>query len=244
MTRVHFAHRSWPAASVLALILAVASPVVAQAQSTNPDRCRAYADAQVALGLRADAKACPEFKRRAQNWDGHFNWCLGQTRKRVDDEQSTYDAKFDGCMAAVEAAKTEKALADADRKAQIDGQIGSYDERWRKGVKRMADLGMRKPHHPNGFEADAVSTESKRWGAGLVKDQQLGYYLVCDTCKGLTARVRDSRGSVIESKQTEGNALELIAYPQVGGQGSLEIIVTNCQTRNDTCKVRFTSFLL
>lgn len=216
----------------------------AQAQAASADRCRAYADAQEALAQRADAKACPEIKRRAGNWDGHFQWCMRQTKAKVDREQETYDAKFDGCMSAIEAAKTEKALADADRKAKADGQIGSYAQRWEKGVKRMADLGMTKPFHRQGYEFTAVSTEPKRWGAGLQKDQELGLYAVCDSCKGLTLRLLDPKGQVIQTAQTPGNAVEMTAYPKMAGKGSVEFTVTNCQSRDDSCKVKYTSFTL
>jgi hypothetical protein len=214
------------------------------AQAASNDRCRAYADSQVALATRADPKACPAFKSRASNWDGHFDWCLRNSRARVDQEDEIWGSKFDGCMSSVEAAKTEKALADADRKAKATASVGSYDERWNKGLRRMADMGMTKPFHRNGYEFQAFSTEAKRWGAGLQKDQQLGFYAVCDTCKGITVRLRDASGKVIAQEQTAGSAVELMAYPTSTGKGSVEFTVTNCQTRDDSCKLRYTSFSL
>lgn len=237
------APRHRPAAPALALATLLALPLGAQAQATTPDRCRNYADAQVALASRADAKACPAIRKRT-DWDGHFNWCLRQDKARVQREQDEWDARFDGCMSSVEAAKTEKALADADRKAKASASVGSYDERWAKGVRRMADLGMTKPFAAKGFEFPVTSTEARRWGAGLVQNQQVGFYAVCDTCKGLTVRVLDGNGKVIASEQSGANAVELIAYPTATAKGSVEFIVTQCQTRDDRCKVRYTSFTL
>lgn len=226
--------------AVLPVLAAFLIPAVTHA--ANPDRCRAYADSQVDFANRADPKACPRFKGRANNWDGHFNWCLKTPLARVDSEDDTWGAIFDGCMSAIEAGKTERALAAADSKARVDGATGSYDERWRKGVQRMADIGMTLPSHPKGFEFRVVSTESKVWSSGTVQGQQIGYYGVCDTCQGITARLKDARGKVIAERQSTTNAIELMAVPQVAGKGSIEIIVTNCQTRDDSCKMRISSF--
>lgn len=232
--------------TTLPILLAAAllGALPAQAQATNPDRCRSYADAQVALATEADAKACPQIKARAKNWDSHFNWCLRQTQPVVDREAETWDARFDGCMSAIEAAKTERALADADRKARADAVVGSYAERWAKGLRRMGDLGMTRPHDPKGFEFQAVSTQARRWGAGWKQGQQLGFYAVCDSCKGITVRLLDAKGQVIDKAQGPGNAVQLIAYPPTSGAGSIEFTVTNCQTRDDSCKLRYTSFVL
>ena len=235
---VMLSRTAWMAAGLMA------SSLAAQAQTASNDRCRAYADSQVALAVRADPKACPAFKGRGNNWDGHFEWCLRQTLARVKNEEENYSARFDGCMSGIEAAKTEKALADADRKAKASASVGSYDERWSKGLRRMADLGMTKPFHSKGFEFQAVSTEAKRWGAGLKKDQQLGFYAVCDTCKGITLRLLDAAGREIAKSQSGGSAVELIAYPTSTAKGSVEFTVTNCQTRDDSCKLRYTSFTL
>jgi hypothetical protein len=216
----------------------------ALAQSTNPDRCRAYADSQVDLANRADAKACPDVKARASQWDVHFNWCMRKSMARVNDEDNIWSAKFDGCMSGILAAKTEKALADADLKHKASASVGSFEERWNKGLRRMADLGMTKPFHRNGYDFTAVSAQAKRWGAGLQKNQQLGFYAVCDSCKGITMRLLDGAGRVIAQEQTAGSAVELIAYPTEAGKGSVEFTVTNCQTRDDSCKLRYTSFTL
>ena len=229
----------------LALCASLAlSSVAVQAQTKPVDRCRAYADSQVALAQRANPKACPEFKGRAASWDSHFDWCTRQSPARVQREQEEYDARFDGCMSGIEAAKTEKALADADRRAKASASTGSYAQRWEKGVRRMADLGMTKPFMPKGYEFAVTSTESKRWGAGMTKGGQVGFYAVCDTCKGIVVRVTDGNGKLLLKESTPGNAIELIAYPQHTGNGAIEFTVDNCQTRDDRCRVRYTSFTL
>lgn len=234
----------WPNRGLAAGACLLLLQGVAWAQSSNPERCRAYADNQVDLAKSADAKACPAFKPRANNWDGHFSWCMRNSIARVNDEDETWSAKFDGCMSAIEAAKTEKALADAERKHRATASVGSYEDRWSKGLRRMSDLGMTKPFHRNGHEFQTVSTEAKRWSAGLQKDQQLGIYAVCDTCKGITLRVLDAAGRVIAKEQSGGNAAWLIVYPTTSGNGSVEFTTTNCQTRDDSCKMRYTSFTL
>jgi hypothetical protein len=217
---------------------------VTLAQSANPGRCRTYADNQVDLARRADSKACPAFKSRASQWDGHFNWCMRNSMARVNDEDEVWSAKFDGCMSGIVAATTEKALANADLAHKASASVGSYEERWNKGLRRMADLGMTKPFHRDGYEFQAFSAQGKRWGAGLQKDQQLGFYAVCDTCKGISIRLLDAAGRVIAQEQTAGNAVELIAYPTQTSKGTVEFTVTNCQTRDDSCRLRYTSFTL
>lgn len=217
---------------------------VALAQSPKPDRCRSYADGQVDLAKRADGKACPMFRDRASQWDGHFNWCMRNSVARVQNEDDVWSAKFDGCMSGIVAAATDKALADADLAHKASASVGSYEERWSKGLRRMADLGMTQALHRNGYEFQAFTGQGKRWGAGLQKDQQLGIYAVCDTCKGITVRLLDAAGRVIAQQQAAGNAVDLIAYPTQAGKGAVEFTVTDCRTRDDSCKLRYTSFTL
>jgi hypothetical protein len=233
--------RAFGAAAVLATALA---PTLALAQTATPERCRAYADTMVEFGRSADAKACPTVKRHEANWDAHFQWCTGRRAAQVQDAEDRWGATLDGCMSGIEAARTERALADADRQARANAVIGTYDERWAKGLRRMSDQGMNRPFDRKGFEFPIQSTEPKRWAAGLIKDQQLGFYAVCDTCQGMTMRILDAAGKVVEQARTTGNAVDLIAYPTTGGKGTIEFTVTNCRTKDDSCKVRYTSFTL
>lgn len=220
------------------------SSFAALAQPGAAERCRAYSDSQVALAQRAHPRSCPDFKGRATAWDAHFDWCTRQNPARVQREQEEYDARFDGCMSGIEAAKTEKALAEADRRAKASASTGSYAARWEKGVRRMADLGMTKPFMRNGFEFEVTSSDPKRWAAGMVKGRQVGFYAVCDTCKGIVVRVTDGNGKPLLKESTPGNAIELIAYPEHTGNGAIEFTVDNCQTRDDRCRLRYTSFTL
>ena len=231
-------------ASVSAICLTAVLAQPAWAQTSSPDRCRAYADTMTDYAKRADAKACPEFKRHANNWDSHFNWCRGKAPAAVQNTEDTWGAKLDGCMSSIEATKMEKAMAAADQKAKASGSIGSYNERWSKGLKRMADQGMIKPFHREGYEFQASTQQAKRWGAGLQKGKQLGMYAVCDTCKGITVRLLDKAGNVVAKGQTQGNAIELIAYPKAASEGAFEFTVSDCQTRDDSCKLRYTTFVL
>lgn len=231
--------------ALLAVTALLVTPLQAWAKPVNADLCHHFAKEQVGLAHQADPKACPEFMPRRDGLDGLFHWCMKQrSAERVQNELDMWDGKLVGCMSAIEAAKTEKALADAERKAKADAVVGSYDQRWQKGLNRMRDLGMTKPLDRRGHEVDARSTEAKRLGVGLLKDQQLGFYAVCNTCKGLTMRLLDPKGRVIEQVQSKGNAVDMTAYPTVSGNGSIEFTVTNCQSKADSCKLRYTSFTL